>query len=786
MATGAVRHARVGRSAVFAAVTGLLILGMAGAGAGPAAAAPRPAAAPVPSGSTAGSVLVWGARAGTGTNPAQAKSTNLGALPALAALPSGTTVTSVAAGCGHDLALTSTGQVYAWGGNIFGELGQGSISASMTTPAPMHLPSGVAGAGVAAGCSDSFVLASNGHIYAWGLGAQGQLGDGHAVSSTQPVEVAMPGGVAVVSIAAREGTAYAVTSTGAVYAWGANGSGQLGSGTVSQYSSTPVKVALPSSASVVQVAAGGTHALAVTSTGALYAWGDNGQGQLGNGTRTTSPAPLRVPLAAGTVISQAAASDIESFAVTSSGTALGWGAETGNPSTVASTTPVKVGLPVGAIATAVAATSPSGFAVTSSGAVYSWGTNQGAIGNTSAPQPTVTTPVPVELPVGASVTQVAGGSFDAVALGAARRPAAITVSSGNNQQTGTGACFPVPLTVRLTDAAGQPVQGAPVVFTQPATGASVTLGASGSAAVLTGPNGVSGIGFACANNVAGSYLVDVSVPAASTLRASFHLTNLQEGYWLVASDGGVFSFGTAGFHGSMGGKPLNKPIVGMAATPGGHGYWLVASDGGVFSFGNAGFHGSMGGKPLNKPIVGMAATPGGHGYWLVASDGGVFAFGTARFRGSMGGKPLAKPVVGMASTPGGHGYWLVASDGGVFAFGTARFHGSMGGKPLNKPVVGMASTPGGHGYWLVAADGGVFALGHARFYGMSQFQTSPGQSAMAGPPSPAVGIAGAPLGTGYWVAGSGGEVAGFGSAAEDGSVSVRLVKPVVGLASTGA
>jgi len=119
-------------------------------------------------------------------------------------------------------------------------------------------------------------------------------------------------------------------------------------------------------------------------------------------------------------------------------------------------------------------------------------------------------------------------------------------------------------------------------------------------------------------------------------------------------------------------------------------YRLVASDGGIFSFGDASFYGSMGGKLLNKPIVGMASTPDGKGYWLVASDGGIFSFGDASFYGSMGNKTLNKPIVGMASTPDGKGYWLVASDGGVFSFGDASFYGSMGGKPLNKPVVGMA------------------------------------------------------------------------------------------------
>jgi hypothetical protein len=74
----------------------------------------------------------------------------------------------------------------------------------------------------------------------------------------------------------------------------------------------------------------------------------------------------------------------------------------------------------------------------------------------------------------------------------------------------------------------------------------------------------------------------------------------------------------------MGGKSLNQPIVGMSATPSGRGYWLVASDGGIFAFGDAAFDGSMGGKPLVRPIVGTASS--GPGYWMVAQDGGIFAF----------------------------------------------------------------------------------------------------------------------------------------------------------------
>ena len=243
------------------------------------------------------------------------------------------------------------------------------------------------------------------------------------------------------------------------------------------------------------------------------------------------------------------------------------------------------------------------------------------------------------------------------------------------------------------------------------------------------------------------------------------------GYWEVAADGGIFSFGAVQFHGSMGGKPLNKPIVGMTVDPATGGYWMVASDGGIFAF-DAPFHGSMGGKPLNAPIVGMAATPGGNGYYEVASDGGIFAFGSAKFHGSMGGKPLNKPIVGMTIDPATGGYWMVASDGGIFAF-DAPFHGSMGGKPLNKPMVGMTATPGGNGYWTVASDGGIFAFGSAKFHG-----------SMGGKPlnEPIVGMTVDPVTGGYWMDASDGGIFAFDAPFFGSMGGKPLNKPMVGMA----
>ena len=250
-------------------------------------------------------------------------------------------------------------------------------------------------------------------------------------------------------------------------------------------------------------------------------------------------------------------------------------------------------------------------------------------------------------------------------------------------------------------------------------------------------------------------------------------TGTLSAYWLVAADGGVFSFGGTPFYGSMGGHPLNRPIVGMAGAAGGAGYWLVASDGGIFAFGRAGFYGSTGSLVLNRPVVGMAALPDGSGYWLVASDGGIFAFGHAGFYGSMGGKVLNRPVVGMAPTPDGKGYWLVAADGGIFAFGDAGFFGSTGSLTLNRPIVGMTASPSGHGYWFTASDGGVFAFGDAGFFG------SLGSVPLS---RPVVAMASTADGKGYWFANNNGGVTAYGDATYWGSTPQVLAQPVVGMA----
>ena len=243
------------------------------------------------------------------------------------------------------------------------------------------------------------------------------------------------------------------------------------------------------------------------------------------------------------------------------------------------------------------------------------------------------------------------------------------------------------------------------------------------------------------------------------------------GYWMATLTGSVTPYEGAPSLGSPAslGLHLTKPIMGMAATPTGRGYWLVGSDGGVFSFGDATFYGSTGSIHLNQPIVGMAATPTGRGYWLVASDGGIFSFGDAAFHGSTGSINLNQPIVGMAATPDGGGYWLVASDGGIFSFGDATFYGSTGSIHLNQPIVGMAATPDGGGYWLVASDGGIFTFGDAAFYG-----------SLGGSGKTVLGVVVTPSPSGYVLVQSNGTATAF-TATESGSNPAVLTTQSVGI-----
>jgi hypothetical protein len=254
---------------------------------------------------------------------------------------------------------------------------------------------------------------------------------------------------------------------------------------------------------------------------------------------------------------------------------------------------------------------------------------------------------------------------------------------------------------------------------------------------------------------------------------SFPVAPAARGYWLVGSDGGIFSFGSASFHGSMGGIPLQRPVVGITPTADRNGYWLVASDGGIFSFGDSTFHGSIPGlglhpagsglpNSLNAPIVGMVPSSTGHGYFMVASDGGVFAFGDAHFEGSCPGiGGCDGTAVSVMPDSSGNGYWLVTNKGDVYGFGDAPGYGSP--PPESVTVVSAVATPDGRGYWIVYSNGAVFSAGDAVDMGAPVGYVNVF--------NPATAIFPTADGRGYWVAAARGDVFSYGDAPYMGSMA---------------
>ena len=277
--------------------------------------------------------------------------------PVAVSLPAGVTATVLAAGGLHSMAKGSDGKLYAWGDNEYGQLGNGTTTTS-TTPVAVSLPSGVTATVLAAGGLHSMVIGSDGKLYAWGDNYYGQLGNGTTVTATTPVAVSLPAGVTPTVLTAGGAHSMAIGSDGKLYAWGDNEYGQLGNGTTTT-SHTPVAVSLPADVTPIAVVAGELHNLAIGSDGKLYAWGYNGHGELGNGTTTQSTTPLVVSLPNGITPIAIAAGYQHSLAEGSDGKLYAWGnnadGEQGNGTTTQSNTPMLVSLPGGVAASTIAA-----------------------------------------------------------------------------------------------------------------------------------------------------------------------------------------------------------------------------------------------------------------------------------------------------------------------------------------------------------------------------------------------------------------------------------------------
>jgi alpha-tubulin suppressor-like RCC1 family protein len=219
----------------------------------------------------------------------------------------------------HVVALKSDGTVWAWGSDYWGELGNGTFF--INSNVPQQVPGLENIVQISTGVSHVLAVKSDGTVWAWGYQPYG-LGNGIDTVSAVPVRVSGPDNV--VQVAAGNHNLILV-SDGTVWAWGNNSYGQVGDGTRSDTSPTPVPVMIPGVGplKIVDVATGVGHSLALRSDGTVWAWGANGEGELGNGSRNFSSSPVQVLNL--TNVTAVAAGYIHSLALKSDGTVWAWG-----------------------------------------------------------------------------------------------------------------------------------------------------------------------------------------------------------------------------------------------------------------------------------------------------------------------------------------------------------------------------------------------------------------------------------------------------------------------------
>ena len=303
--------------------------------------------------------------------------------------PTVVNVIAVAAGTNHALALKSDGSVWAWGSDENGQLGLPAGSGLSKVPIPVKdLQTGAVA--IAAGSDLSMALKADGSVWAWGLNQRGQLGNGGTADNPVPGRVTGLSG-RFIAIAAGSEFALALRSDGTVWAWGDGVQGQLGNGILAD-SPTPVQV-VGLKGKVTAIAAGDNHALAIEADGSLWGWGDNGQDQLGVPTPDASQAtPVRIQGIAGQVIA-VAGGPFQTMAISSDGGVFAWGQSYPVPGASQIGTSVPTAVALAPRARQVQAGFGVDLALLSDGSVWAWGHGSSLLG--AAAQGDVLDPIPV-------------------------------------------------------------------------------------------------------------------------------------------------------------------------------------------------------------------------------------------------------------------------------------------------------------------------------------------------------------------------------------------------------
>ncbi|SIT68228.1 putative Ig domain-containing protein [Microbacterium sp. RU33B] len=300
--------------------------------------------------------------------------------PVPIAVPAGVTFTNLATGGNSSFAIGSDGRAYSWGYNASGELGDGTTS-NRSLPGVIATPPGVQFTELFVGTNSSMARGSDGNLYAWGWNLPGILGDGSTVNRTSPVLVSMPPGVTFTEISVGSGHALAIGSDGLTYAWGNNQFGKLGDGTTTTRL-VPVPVTLPAGVTFEHVEAGQNTSAALGSDGNLYLWGGISSG---GGSMNSALAPFVVNAPVGGTFTDVLLGSNHVTALASDGTVYSWGngpdflsnnfGQLGDGTFVGRTSRAAVALPAGTVVTSILGETDHLFATTSDGLLYTWGLN---------------------------------------------------------------------------------------------------------------------------------------------------------------------------------------------------------------------------------------------------------------------------------------------------------------------------------------------------------------------------------------------------------------------------
>ena len=299
--------------------------------------------------------------------------------PEKAIMPLGKKAVEVSAGSYHSCILLDDGDVRCWGSNEFGQLGDGT-KIERTSPVPVDLGKGALS--ISSGESHTCAILIDHSVKCWGQNTNGQLGDGTTSDREDPIIVDL-GGESALSISSGSYHTCAIMTDRTLMCWGDNWNGQLGDGTNSD-SSTPMNISLPGNGSAVSLDAGALHTCLGMDDGSMFCWGYNAYGQLGNGGLDSSNTPMTVPLSANQVLASVEVGLFHSCALFDSGQVACWGSnangQLGDSTVEGRTIPGVVSLSTNA--TSITVGHRHSCAVLDDASLQCWGANEaGQIGD---------------------------------------------------------------------------------------------------------------------------------------------------------------------------------------------------------------------------------------------------------------------------------------------------------------------------------------------------------------------------------------------------------------------